>query len=223
VRSYPHDTRAFTEGLFFADGLLWESTGLEGQSEIRAVRLRDGRVLRRATIPRPYFGEGVALSRGCLVSLTWQHGTGFIWTYPHLRPIGQFRYPGEGWGLASEGDRLVMSDGTPVLRFLDPGSLAETGRVTVTWNGAPVPMLNELEVVDGEILANVWMTPRIARIDPASGRVIDWIDLSDLIRRVRITDPDMVLNGIAWDAKGRRLFVTGKNWPRIFEIRLKRD
>jgi len=222
VRSYPHDSRAFTEGLLYHDGLIYESTGMVGQSDIRAVRLTDGRVLRRVTVPPPYFGEGIALWKDRLVSLTWRHGQGFTWSLSGLKKRGSFAYEGEGWGMTSDGARLIMSDGTPELRFLDPASLKETGRISVTWNGQPVPMLNELEYVDGEILANVWMTPRIARIDPASGRVIDWIDLSALIARARVTDPDDVLNGIAWDEKGRRLFVTGKNWPRLFEIRLNR-
>lgn len=222
VRSYPHDSRAFTQGLLYHDGLLYESTGQVGQSDIRAVRLKDGRVLRRVAVPPPYFGEGIALWKDRLVSLTWRHGRGFIWSLSGLKKTGSFGYEGEGWGMTSDGARLIMSDGTADLRFLDPATLKKTGRISVSWNGRPVPMLNELEYVDGEILANVWMTPRIARIDPASGRVIDWIDLSALMRRARVTDMDDVLNGIAWDVKGRRLFVTGKNWPRLFEIRLNR-
>lgn len=222
VRSYPHDAGAFTEGLLYHDGLLYESTGMVGASDIRIVRLKDGRVLRRVKVPPPYFGEGIALWRDRLVSLTWQHGQGFVWSLPHLRKSGSFAYPGEGWGMTSDGTRLIMSDGTPELRFLDPATLQETGRIRVTWKGEPVAMLNELEVVDGEILANMWMTPRIARIDAATGRVIDWIDLTDLVRRAGASGSDDVLNGIAWDARGRRLFVTGKNWPRLYEIRLDR-
>lgn len=220
VATYPHDRRAFTEGLLFHDGLLYESTGYVGRSDIRAVRLEDGRVLRRARIARPYFGEGIALWQGRLISLTWRGGQGFVWALKDFRQLGGFRYPGEGWGMTSDGARLIMSDGTDTLRFLDPHTLTETGRVTVTDGGAPVPMLNELEYVDGEVLANVWMTDRIARIDPVSGRVIDWIDLSALTNSVKRRGTDDVLNGIAWDAKGQRLFVTGKNWPRLFQIRL---
>ena len=222
VKSYPHDPRAFTEGLLWHDGRLYESTGMVGQSSIRAVRLADGRVLRRATVPPPYFGEGIAVWKDHLVSLTWRGQKGFVWRLSDFRKTGEFTYAGEGWALTSDGRRLIMSDGTADLRFLDPETLKETGRITVTDGGQPVRMLNELEYVDGEILANVWMTPRIARIDPASGHVIDWIDLSDLIRKVRIDDMDNVLNGIAWDRTGRRLFVTGKRWPKLFEIRLEK-
>lgn len=220
VASYPHDRHAFTQGLLYHDGLLYESTGLVGQSEIRAVSLKDGKVLRRTAVPPPYFGEGLARWKDWLVSLTWRHGEGFIWSLPGLEQVGSFRYAGEGWGLASDGARLIMSDGSAELRFLDPETLEETGRITVMDGDRPVPMLNELEYVDGEILANVWMTPRIARIDPASGKVIDWIDLSRLVEKSGARGPDDVLNGIAWDERRRRLFVTGKNWPRLFEIRL---
>lgn len=220
VASYPHDRHAFTQGLLYHDGLLYESTGLVGQSEIRAVSLKDGKVLRRVAVPPPYFGEGLALWKDRLVSLTWLHGEGFIWSLPELERVGAFRYVGEGWGLASDGARLILSDGSAALRFLDPETLEETGRITVMDGDRPVPMLNELEYVDGEILANVWMTPRIARIDPASGKVIDWIDLSRLVEKSGARGPDDVLNGIAWDERRRRLFVTGKNWPRLFEIRL---
>jgi glutamine cyclotransferase len=222
VRSYPHDAAAFTQGLLYHDGLLYESTGQVGQSDIRIVRLRDGKVLRRVKVPPPYFGEGLVLWKDRLVSLTWRHGRGFIWSLPDLRKFGGFAYDGEGWGITSDGKRLIMSDGTATLRFLDPETLKETGRIRVTWQGAPVAMLNELEYVDGEILANVWMTTRIARIAPASGDVIDWIDLAPLARQTGGNGRDNVLNGIAWDAKGRRLFVTGKYWPKLFEIRLER-
>lgn len=222
VRSYPHDAGAFTQGLLWHDGLLYESTGIVGRSDIRVVRLEDGRVLRRVKVPAPYFGEGITLWRDRLVSLTWQHGKGFVWSLPDLGKSGDFAYRGEGWGMTSDGRHLIMSDGTAELRFLDAATLEETGRLPVTWNGEPVPMLNELEYVDGEILANIWMSTRIARIDPASGKVIDWIELAELAARAGVKGQDDVLNGIAWDAEGRRLFVTGKNWPRLFEIRLER-
>lgn len=223
VKSYPHDQAAYTQGLLFADGQLYESTGQVGESSIRIVRLKDGKVLRKADVPPPYFGEGLALRGDRLISLTWRHQRGFIWDRATLKKLGEWRYPGEGWGLANDGRRLIMSDGTANLRFLDPETLEETGRIAVTWKDRPVPLLNEIEVVDGEILANVWMTPRIARIDPTTGRVIDWIDLSALVAKAGQQDDfDNVLNGIAWDAKGKRLFVTGKRWPRLFEIRLHR-
>jgi glutamine cyclotransferase len=222
VRSYPHDAAAFTQGLLYHDGLLYESTGQVGQSDIRIVRLKDGRILRRVKVPPPYFGEGIVLWKDRLVSLTWRHERGFIWSLQGLKKSGSFTYAGEGWGMTSDGKRLIMSDGTATLRFLDPETLTETGGIPVTWQGEPVAMLNELEYVDGEILANVWMTSRIARIDPASGQVIDWIDLTPLARQTGGDGRDTVLNGIAWDAKGRRLFVTGKYWPKLFEIRLER-
>lgn len=226
VRSLPHDPQAFTEGLLIHDGLLYESTGMVGASSITIRRLNDGRVVKRVTVGAPYFGEGIALWRNRLISLTWRHRTGFIWALPGLRRTGTFHYDGEGWALTSDGTRLIMSDGTANLRFLDPETLAETGQITVRdADGRTVPMLNELEYVDGEILANVWMTDRIARIDPASGRVIDWIDLTDLVARAHAdgaTGPDDVLNGIAWDADKRQLFVTGKNWSKLYEIRLER-
>jgi glutaminyl-peptide cyclotransferase len=224
VKSYPHDPAAFTEGLLIHDGLLYEATGLVGQSDIRISRLDDGRILRRVKVPPPYFGEGIAIWKGKLISLTWRHEKGFIWSLPGLKKTGEFRYKGEGWSLTSDGKRLIMSDGTPQLRFLDPETLKETGRITVhTADGQPVPMLNELEAVEGEVLANVWMTSRIVRINPATGLVIDWIDLSDLVRKAQAEGADGsddVLNGIAWDAAHKRLFVTGKNWPKLYEIRL---
>ncbi|MCE7798615.1 glutaminyl-peptide cyclotransferase [Sphingobium sufflavum] len=231
VGSLPHDPTAFTEGLLVHDGLLYESTGLVSRSDIRISRLADGKVVRRAAVPTPYFGEGIALTQDAkgkdrLVSLTWRHGKGFLWSLPDLKQTGEFRYSGEGWALTGDGRRLIMSDGTADLRFLDPVTLKEAGGVTVrTADGRPVPLLNELEYVDGEVLANVWMTSRIARIDPKNGAVIDWIDLSALVDKARAegaTGEDDVLNGIAWDAAHKRLFVTGKNWPKIYEIRLEK-
>jgi len=226
VGSFPHDRTAFTEGLLIHDGLLYESTGMVGASDIRVQRLTDGKILRRVIVRPPYFGEGIAIWKDRLVSLTWRHQKGFVWSLPGLKKTGEFAYPGEGWALTGDGRRLIMSDGTAELRFLDPETLKEQGRIRVTAaDGRPVPLLNELEYVDGEILANVWMTDRIARIDPATGRVTDWIDLSPLVAKVRAEGADGmddVLNGIAWDAAKRRLFVTGKNWPRLFEIRLEK-
>lgn len=222
VRTYPHDPHAFTQGLIFLDGQLYESTGQNGESQIRAVRLEDGKVLRAVDLPYRYFGEGMTDWGDDLISLTWRHEEGFRWKRATFEQVGDFAYSGEGWGLTQDGKRLIMSDGTADLRFLDPATLHETGRVTVTWRGHPVPMLNELEYVKGEVLANVWMTPRIARIDPATGAVKDWIDLTPLARTLHLTDPDSVLNGIAYDARRDRLFVTGKNWPNLYEIRLNR-
>lgn len=223
VKSYPHDTSAFTEGLFFLDGTLYESTGQQGLSDIRQVRIRDGKVLRRVALDPQYFGEGIVNWSDRIVSLTWRHRKGFVWGLSDFRQISDFPYDGEGWGLTQDGRRLIRSDGTAQLRFIDPETLEEQRQVTVTWDGKLVPLLNELEWVKGEILANVWYSNRIARIDPASGGVIDWIDLSPLAKQVGLTDRDAVLNGIAYDAAKDRLFVTGKYWPKVFEIRLVRN
>ena len=222
VASYPHDTGAFTEGLIFLDGSLYESTGQYGRSEIREVNLETGKVIRSARVPNIYFGEGLTHWGNDLISLTWRRGTGFRWTRSSFLQTGTFGYSGEGWGLTQDSKQLIMSDGTDQLRFLDPKDFSEIRRITVTWDGQPVRLVNELEYVKGEILANVWMTDRIARIDPASGAVIDWIDLSPLVRKLALTDYDAVLNGIAYDAKKDRLFVTGKYWPKLYEIKLKR-
>jgi len=219
VRSFPHDPAAFTEGLFYRDGRLFESTGLNGRSTIREVRLEDGKVLRSIALPPVYFGEGIVDWNSQIISLTWQNGIGFRWDRASFRKLGEFHYAGEGWALTRSARDIVMSDGTPVLRFLDPKTLAVRRRLTVTEDGAPLPYLNELEWVKGEILANIWLTDTIARIDPATGRVIARIDLSGL-RAALNRGEDDVLNGIAYDAAGDRLFVTGKNWPRLYEIRL---
>ena len=221
VRTFPHDRGAFTQGLLFREGRLYESTGMEGRSSVREVRLEDGRVLKQATVPPPYFGEGLVDWGGRLISLTWQHGRGFIWDRATLKPLGEWRYPGEGWALTHNGREIIMSDGTPQLRFLDPATLKEKRRITVTANGQRLSRLNELEWVKGEVLANIWMTDRIARIDPTSGRVKGWIDLGPLVRRVPNRGYDDVANGIAYDAKADRLFVTGKNWPLLFQIRTR--
>lgn len=223
VHSYPHDPLAFTEGLFFRDGRLYESTGYEGSSTIRAVRLEDGAVLRSISLPPALFGEGIVDWGDQLVSVTWQGGQGFRWTFPGLKPLGQFRYRGEGWGMTRSPDAILLSDGTAAIRRLDPRTLAERGQIRVTAEGAPVDQLNELEWVKGEIFANIWQTDRIARIDPRSGRVTAWIDVSGLPRPDRALSRDAVANGIAYDAKRDRLFVTGKYWPRLYEVRFEKQ
>lgn len=220
VRTFPHDPTAFTQGLVFRDGELIESTG-RAPSSIRRVRLADGVVLQKRELDPEYFGEGLTEIDGRIISLTWTHGVGFVWNPDDLSQAARFTYAGEGWGLTHDGSRLILSDGTPSLRFLDPATFAETGRVAVTLNGRPVRQLNELEWIDGEVWANVWQTNYIVRIDPASGRVVGVVDLKGLLPPGTVKDPaDDVLNGIAWDAANRRLFVTGKNWPSLFEIRL---
>jgi glutamine cyclotransferase len=218
---YPHDPAAFTEGLFYLHGDLFESTGLAGQSNIRRVRLSDGTVLQSRTIAPKLFGEGIVNWGDEIVSLTWQDHVGFRWDLKTLTQRKTFRYPGEGWALTQDGRRLIMSDGTPRLRFLDPETLRQTGEVTVTDDGAPVTNLNELEYVKGEVYANIWQTDRIARIDPATGKVTGWIDLTGLLSPLdRVPGQTDVLNGIAYDAAANRLFVTGKNWPTLFQIEL---
>lgn len=222
VHTYPHDEKAFTQGLIWLDGALYESTGQFGASQLREVRLEDGAVKRSVPLAPIYFGEGLTHWGEALISLTWRNGVGFRWDRATFKPQASFRYPGEGWGLTQDGTRLILSDGSAELRFLDPVTLEENGRLTVTHKGKPVPMLNELEFVKGEILANIWLTDRIARIDPATGQVIDWIDISRLTRRLKLGNYDAVANGIAYDAKNDRLFVTGKYWPKLFEIKIKR-
>jgi glutamine cyclotransferase len=211
---------AFTEGLFYLDGKLYESTGLNRQSTIREVRLEDGKVLRSVSLAPQYFGEGIVNWGREIVSLTWQGGAGFRWNRADFRQTGTWTYPGEGWALTQDGRNIWMSDGTAQLRVLDPKTLQEKKRITVTDQGKPVERLNELEWVKGEILANIWMERRIARIDPKSGKVKGWIDLSQLVAATSPGDPDSVLNGIAYDAATDRLFVTGKNWGQLFEIAL---
>ncbi|MGH6978986.1 MAG: glutaminyl-peptide cyclotransferase, partial [Brevundimonas sp.] len=221
VRAYPHDADAFTQGLFFRDGILYESTGQKGESTIRQVKLEDGSVVRSAALPPDQFGEGSTDWGKEIVSLTWQEGVGYRWDRKTLKRIGSFRYEGEGWGLTHDGESLIMSDGSPWLRFLDPETFEERRRIHVTAAGRPIPRLNELEWVNGEILANIWQTGFIGRIDPETGKVKAWIDLRNLDGG-GLADPiDNVLNGIAYDAQGDRLFVTGKRWGKLFEIKLK--
>jgi glutamine cyclotransferase len=219
VRSYPHDPRAFTQGLVYLDGVFYEGTGQLGQSTIRKVRPETGEVLQIRRIDDQYFGEGIVIWEGSLIQLTWQHGLGFVYDRETFEPKSTFKYSGEGWGLTHDGRRLIMSDGTPVLRLLDPKTLKQIGRLPVHDGAVPVDDLNELEWVKGEIYANVWQTNRIARISPKTGQVTAWIDLRGLLSPREAVGVD-VLNGIAYDPKGDRLFVTGKLWPRLFEIEL---
>jgi glutamine cyclotransferase len=219
VRSYPHDRQAYTQGLVYLDGFLYEGTGLKGQSNIRKVRLETGEVLQNKSIDDKYFGEGIAVVGAELIQLTWQTEIGFVYDLATFAPKRTFSFTGEGWGLTYDGTRLIMSDGTPTLRFLDPATLRETGRLPVKDGGRPVDELNELEIVKGEIFANVYQTQRIARISPKTGRVTGWIDLSGLLSPRDAAGTD-VLNGIAYDAAKDRLFVTGKLWPKLFEIQL---
>jgi glutamine cyclotransferase len=223
VQTYPHDTGAYTEGLFYKDGFLYESTGQAGQSTVRKVDLQSGEVIQRHNVPSRYFGEGIVDWKDRLVQLTWKSGTGFVYDLTSFKQRRRFTYPGEGWALTRDDKHLYMSDGSAVLRVLDPETLATTGSILVTADGEPVINLNELEWVKGEIYANVWLTNHIARIDPASGHVVGWIDLTGLFDVNQTPEPgNDVLNGIAYDAKNDRLFVTGKRWPSLFEIKLVR-
>ena len=220
VHAYPHDRGAFTEGLFYRDGELYESTGLEGRSDIRRVRLETGEVLQRRAISAAYFGEGIVAWRDKLVELTWRSQVGFTYGLKDFRPRGDFHYPGEGWALTSDGRRLIMSDGTPDLRFLDPETLKTIGTLRVTYKGMPLANLNELEWVRGQVYANVWQTDEIVRIDPVSGAVVGVIELKGLLPASERRGDEDVLNGIAYDAGRDRLFVTGKLWPHVYEIAL---
>ena len=221
VHVYPHDTGAYTEGLFYKDGYLYESTGEAGESTVRKVELKTGEVVQRYNVPSAYFGEGIVDWKNHLVQLTWQNQLGFVYDLASFKLQHTFTYPGEGWALTRDNQHLYMSDGSAVLRILDPETLATTGSIMVMADGVPVTNLNELEWVKGEIYANVWLTNRIARIDPASGHVVGWIDLTGLLDVNQLPDPgNDVLNGIAYDAEHDRLFVTGKRWPKLFEIKL---
>lgn len=223
VHTYPHDPAAFTEGLFYLNGYLYESTGLEQHSTIRKVRLETGAVMQKLDIPAQYFGEGIVNWHGRLISLTWKSHVGFVFDLATFKLQRQFQYEGEGWALTRNDKQIIMSDGTADLRFLDPDTLKETGRVTVTIDGKALQNVNELEWVKGEIFANVWQTNWIVRIDPGTGHVVGAINCAGLLQRGDIVPGQTdVLNGIAYDAKNDRLFVTGKNWPKLFEIRLRR-
>jgi glutaminyl-peptide cyclotransferase len=220
VHSYPHDPGAFTEGLFYLDGFLYESTGLEGRSNIRKVKLETGEVLQQRDISPAYFGEGIVAWKGRLIELTWRSQIGFVYDLASFKPKSSFHYPGEGWALTRDDHRLIMSDGTPDIRFLNPETLAQIGTLHVTDEGQPVANLNEVEWVKGLIYANIWQTSRIACIDPKTGHVVRWIDLSPLVAANSGANSDAVLNGIAYDAKTDRLFVTGKLWSAVYEIKL---
>ncbi len=220
VNVYPHDRGAFTQGLVFENGFLYEGTGLRGRSTLRRVELETGRVLQMRKLPDKLFGEGITIFGERIIQLTWQSGVGSVYDKNNFELLEEFHYPTEGWGITHDGKRLIMSDGTSTLHFLDPETLEEIGRIKVYDEDGPVTRLNELEYVRGEIYANVWQTDRIARIAPDTGEVIGWIELAGLLSPKDRSEPVDVLNGIAYDAENDRLFVTGKLWPRLFEIEL---
>jgi glutamine cyclotransferase len=222
VHAWPHDRSAYTQGLVFNDGKLIESTGQVGHSSLRRVELETGKVLQKVDVDAPYFAEGITLLKGKIYQLTWQQQLGFVYDAWTFEKIGEFHYRGEGWGLANDGQSLILSDGSNRIRFLDPGSFAVRKTIAVVDGKAPVNELNELEYVQGEIYANIWHADRIARIDPQNGAVVGWIELTGLLARGEVSDEEAVLNGIAYDETNDRLFVTGKLWPKLFEIRLTR-
>ena len=220
VKAYPHDRNAFTQGLVFENGVLYEGTGLLGRSSLRKVELETGSILQTRALPAEIFGEGITIYENKVVQLSWRSHIGFVYEKDSFELVRTFNYTTEGWGITHDGNRLIMSDGTPVLYFLNPATFEKIGQVQVVDQNEPVALLNELEYVRGEIFANVWLTDRIARIAPQSGRVVGWIDLKGILSPEDLTEPVNVLNGIAYDATADRLFVTGKLWPKLFEIEL---
>jgi glutamine cyclotransferase len=218
LRTFPHDPQAFTQGLVVEGDTLLESTGGRGQSTLRKVLLESGRVVQSVALPAEYFGEGAAVLGRSVYQLTWQENTGLVYDLGTLERTGTFRYEGEGWGLTTDGSSLILSDGSNVLQYLDPTSYRVTRTLQVMDAGEPIHFLNELEWVRGEIWANVWHQDRIARVDPRTGSVIGWVDLGDLGPPVRDENPEAVPNGIAFDDRSGRLFVTGKLWPVLYEI-----
>jgi glutaminyl-peptide cyclotransferase len=220
VRKWPHDSGAFTEGLLFWDGVLIESTGLYGHSTLRKVEVETGKVLQEVTLSDKFFGEGIAVLDGKIFQLTWQSHHGFIYDARTMKLLGEFPFAGEGWGLATDGRSLVMSDGTNRIRYIDPITFQVTRTIDVLAHGQPVKMLNELEFVKGELYANVWQTEFVLRIDPATGRILGAIDFVGILPQVDRAKGTDVMNGIAYDPQGDRLFVTGKNWPDLFEVKV---
>ncbi|OQY21519.1 MAG: glutamine cyclotransferase [Anaerolineaceae bacterium 4572_32.1] len=220
INTYPHDRNAFTQGLIFQDGIFYEGTGLRGRSTLRKVELESGQILQIGALPDQLFGEGVTVFEDKIFQLTWQSNIGFVYDKNSFELLRTFNYPTEGWGITHDGKQLIMSDGTPTLHFWDPETLEEIGHIQVYDDDGPVTRLNELEYIHGEIYANVWQTDRIARIDPQTGQVTGWINLQGLLSQEDRSQPVDVLNGIAYDAENDRLFVTGKLWPKLFEIEL---
>jgi glutaminyl-peptide cyclotransferase len=221
VKAWPHDRGAFTEGLVFWNGVLIESTGLKGHSTLRKVDLETGAVRQEVKLPDQYFGEGIAVLGDKVFQLTWQSHRGFIYDVKTLGLEGEFSFEGEGWGLTTDGHSLIMTDGTNRIKFLDPATFQVKRTIAVLAHGLPVSLLNELEWVNGELYANVWKTEFVLRIDPATGRILGTIDFVGILpREDRVWDTD-VMNGIAYDALDDRLFVTGKNWPKLFEVKVK--
>ena len=220
IHIYHHDPNAFTQGLVFENGFLYEGTGLYGFSSLRRVELETGAVLQIREIPDQFFGEGITIFENKIIQLTWQSKIGFVYNKYTFKLLHEFNYPYEGWGITHDGKHLMISDGTSTIHFLDPDTFKEVGQIIVHENDTSVTGINELEYIKGEIYANIWQTERIARIDPISGHVIGWIDLKGILSYGDYNKKVDVLNGIAYDTINERLFVTGKFWPDIFEIEL---
>ena len=220
VRAYPHDLDAFTQGLEYYRGYLYESTGIAGQSTLRKVALRTGEVIQKISLPPQYFGEGLTIFRGKIYQLTWLSKKGFIYDLRSFRHIGEFSYDTEGWGLTHDDKSLIMSDGSNKIRYIDPASFTVTRTIELYADGQAVVNLNELEYIKGEIFTNIWHSPRIARIDARSGQLVAWIDLTSIVSK-EAHNAEAVLNGIAYDQAEDRLFVTGKNWSKLFEIKVE--
>jgi glutamine cyclotransferase len=220
VNTFAHDPKAFTQGLVFEDGFLYEGTGLNGKSELRKVELETGNVLQIRKLPDEFFGEGITIYGDRIIQLTYQSRVGFVYNKQTFELLREFSYQTEGWGLTNDGRYLIMSDGTPMLYFLDPETFAQNHKIMVLDWDSPVWGLNELEYIDGEIYANVWPTERIVKIEPQTGRVIGWIDMEGILAPQDYSEPVDVLNGIAYDRTGSRLFVTGKFYPKLYEIKL---
>jgi glutamine cyclotransferase len=223
TNTYPHDQSAFTEGLVFEDGVLYEGTGLYECSNLRRVELETGKVLQIRELPNQYFGEGITIYKNKIIQLTWKSNLGLVYDKSNFELLQEFNYPNEGWGITYDGNCLIMSDGTSTLHFLDPETFEEISQIEVYENDIPVTKINELEYVQGEIFANIWLTERIARINPLTGQVTGWIDLKGILNPEDCSEKVDVLNGIAYDTKNDRLFVTGKFWPKLFEIELIKD
>jgi glutaminyl-peptide cyclotransferase len=220
LNAYPHDPGAFTQGLIYKDGFLYESTGLYGRSTLRKVDLETGELLAHIDLPPEFFAEGLTAWEETLVQLTWREGAGFVYSLDDFTLLERFSYPNEGWGLTQDGERLIMSDGSDSLHFLDPETFQVVGSLQVTWQGDPVERLNELEFIRGEVFANIWQTDDIIRINPHSGEVMGWIDMRGILSPEYQTSNEDVLNGIAYDPEEDRLFITGKRWPKLFEVKL---
>jgi len=220
VQVFPHDTSAYTQGLAYRDGFLYEGTGRNGRSSLRKVRLETGEVIQRVDLGSEFFGEGITIVQNKVLQLTWTSKVAFVYDLNDFHLLRKFSYSGEGWGLATDGRELFLSDGTSEIRVLDVETFHEKRRLKIHDGSTPIEQLNELEFVEGQIFANVWHSNRIARISPQTGDVVGWIDLSGLLSSVYRLEPEAVLNGIAYDPSRKRLFVTGKLWPSVFEIRL---